>query len=614
MTRTGRRRAGWGRAAGAAVLFAAVLAGCASAPGLPPRPAPSLLPAGSPLLSRSLDDADAWLRHYLMTGQYDSALALLASPKHGAPRDALQRQLQRAVVLHYAGRHAESNAAFEWAEREADARYTKSVSRGAATLLVNDRVLAYVPSRAELGMIPYFRMKNYLALADVGGALVEARKTSRMLARWAEADACAADPFLHYFSGWVYARGGAANDAAVSLRLAERAYDACGESFHAAPPHFGQELYQAARAADLTEVADSAARRYGAAARAPGTAEIVVLLEHGFVAHRTASGLLLPLYGEELDGLTDNDDSVAEAAGHFATRLLGGLSGPARWGWAWDDSPRYRRRSRIEDAFVVKLAWPAYRLEASAPAEVRLLVGDSVADAPVLDDVSGEVVRDFVAQQPLIFTRAVARGMVKYLLARELERKAGKQGGELAGDLAGLLGNLAGNALEQADTRSWSLLPDRIALVRLQVPAGEHRVRLAVRARGDFGADTLELGVLRVRAGERFFLSRRLWGAEAGDRARFGIAANAPADSLGGRADSAVAAQPADEATRASAAPARGPTAVRTGTDRTTPAPPLPVNERTRPPRATPPARTPRPAPATPRTGHPAAGARFAPH
>ena len=119
-----------------AVVLAVAVAGstaCASAGALPARPAWETLPEGSPLRTRSLPESDAWLRHHVMFGEYEQALDVLGA-EEGVPGDELWRALQRGVVLHDAGDYRASNEAFEWAEAEADRRYTKSVSRAAASV------------------------------------------------------------------------------------------------------------------------------------------------------------------------------------------------------------------------------------------------------------------------------------------------------------------------------------------------------------------------------------------------------------------------------------------------------------------------------------------------
>jgi hypothetical protein len=504
-------------------LLAVALSACASAAVYPGRPPRGSLPAGSPLLSRSLAEGDAWLRYYLLNGQYDSALAMLAPRSKSRPRDELQRHLQLGSVLHYAGRFAESNRALEWAEREADNRYTKSVSRGAGALLVNDGVLRYVPTASEMAMIPYFRLKNYLALGDTLGALVEARKAGQRLSEQADgAEGCAGDGFLRYLSGMVFDAGRERADAAVALRMAERDFDRCREVLGSgAPAGFGLDLVRAARAAGLGEVADSAAARYGvaappAASSAQAEGDVLLLVEHGFVVHRTPRELYVPVPHADLDGVDRNDsEGVGEATARVAARLLGSMNWAMMWGSEeWGGG---RRWALGGDSYLMKISWPGYRLESSRVAAVRLYADDAPVAVNPVENVSARVLRDFEAAQPLVVARAVGRALSKYLVTRELEKVAEKKGGETAGFFAFNLANLAGNLLEQADTRSWTLLPDEISLARLTLPAGEHHLRLEALSGDGRVIDTLDLGTFDVRAGERIFLSRRVWGADPGD-------------------------------------------------------------------------------------------------
>ena len=60
----------------------------------------------------------------------------------------------------------------------------------------------------------------------------------------------------------------------------------------------------------------------------------------------------------------------------------------------------------------------------------------------------------------------------------------GGAGGEVLGLLAGLAVEGTLVALDRPDTRSWTLLPERVWMGRARLPAGEHRVELQVRGPG----------------------------------------------------------------------------------------------------------------------------------
>jgi hypothetical protein len=163
-----------------------------------------------------------------------------------------------------------------------------------------------------------------------------------------------------------------------------------------------------------------------------------------------------------------------------------------------------------ENPYLMKVAWPSLRAtrDRSAGTSSILAAGDTV---PVhsFTDVSASVARDFGDERASLLARAIGRGAVKLALTRAAEKKAGKSD-ETAGRIIGALANAGAVLLEQADTRSWHLLPARIGIVRLRLPAGEQRVRLdAGRSSGDPRA--IDLGTVDVRAGRITIVSARTW-------------------------------------------------------------------------------------------------------
>ncbi|MFL5383638.1 MAG: hypothetical protein ACJ8GN_14055 [Longimicrobiaceae bacterium] len=511
-------------AALAGPVLALALAACAGPGAYPRMPAPESLPANSPLLSRSLGRTDAWLRRYVMEGKPDSAVRMLDAASRVRPRDELVRQLQLGLVYHYAGKWEASNAAFEWAETEAQQRWTKRLTQQVGELVVNDAVASYTPPAGEMALIPYYRMLNYLALGASDGALVEARKASEWLGRLSGGkDPCVGDGFVHYLAGLAFRGAGERNDALVSYRNAERSFGACAAKDEAgAPEWLGAELWRAAMDAGVRGVADSAAARYRLAHLAarpdPGSAELVVFVENGWVAHRASADVHVPIFREEVEGVDGSDaGEVAEAAGRVIAHLLGNVQEQAYWGEALDDRPEFQAAAAAEGAYVMKLAWPEYRLEALNAPAVRVVVDSQAVDAPVVEDLSAVMLRAWQAQRPAAFARMVGRGIVKFLAASELERHARKKGGEAAGWITGRLANLGANALERADTRGWTLLPDRISVARFTLPAGEHTVRLEVLDGSGGVAQTLELGRVTLSPRGTLILNRRVWGDEMGD-------------------------------------------------------------------------------------------------
>jgi uncharacterized protein len=100
-----------------------------------------------------------------------------------------------------------------------------------------------------------------------------------------------------------------------------------------------------------------------------------------------------------------------------------------------------------------------------------------VGTTETITDVTQLAIQQYDAIYPTVIARAVARRILKNGIVYGGKEAAGVQKGSLPGlaiDLAGL----AWQATETADTRSWGLLPDRIQVLRLELPAGEHDLTL----------------------------------------------------------------------------------------------------------------------------------------
>src|SRR3990170_1126976 len=84
------------------------------------------------------------INNYLYQGQYTEADSALEKSKsvYGIRNEVLY-YLDRAMVLHLAGRYAESNAFLERAELRMEELYTKSVTSEAGAMLTNDNLLPY---------------------------------------------------------------------------------------------------------------------------------------------------------------------------------------------------------------------------------------------------------------------------------------------------------------------------------------------------------------------------------------------------------------------------------------------------------------------------------------
>ena len=476
-----------------------------------------------------LSSYDDELRRLSTLGRFDEAAAM-AEEDAGAAGDEVLAALNLAIVEHYAGRYAESNQLLQEAELEIEERFTKSVSRAALSLVTNDRALAWLPSRAERPMIHVYGALNYLALGEPDGAAVEARRLARVLDGMVDdegADGLDAETrqlyrSLRYFTGAVFEQAGERNDADVAYRLA-------GLGAEPDSQHVSAE-----------------------------TSGVVVLVESGFVAHRVERSVHLLVGADELDDLRYGSEARRlRYARCFSQRRLDRPMNA--WGAShgdWCDGVRYssggsRKNSDKDDdvTYLMRVAWPTmYRPLSTAPVgpvrafsgsgsvptltaardatSLGWLIPDAAATSPEGEgdgpgfappavpgsqiasaDLSGAVIGDFNRQAPEMLVKSVARAAVKYAVVQAIEDGARKEDDTL-GDVAAVVGNAFAALTERADTRSWTLLPAHIQIVRLPLLPGRHEVRVAAEGAN---APTLDLGEVEVRPGRVSVVSVRAW-------------------------------------------------------------------------------------------------------
>jgi hypothetical protein len=114
----------------------------------------------------------------------------------------------------------------------------------------------------------------------------------------------------------------------------------------------------------------------------------------------------------------------------------------------------------------------------SPVSNVRVAVnGHPTGVTETVTDVGKLAVQQYEAIYPQVIARAIVRRAVKKGIvygAKELTGTDKGSLGSIAFDVAGVIWE----ATESADTRSWGLLPDKIQVLRIELPAGRHEITL----------------------------------------------------------------------------------------------------------------------------------------
>ena len=129
--------------------------------------------------------------------------------------------------------------------------------------------------------------------------------------------------------------------------------------------------------------------------------------------------------------------------------------------------------------------------------------GRPIGPTATITDVGRLAVEQYQAIYPRVVVRAVVRRAAKEAIVYGAKAALKTQNNTWA-NLAMDVGGIAWEAVESADCRCWGVLPDRIQVLRIELPAGDHPIHLQPDGGygGLRGADTS----VRIEAGRNTYL------------------------------------------------------------------------------------------------------------
>lgn len=121
-----------------------------------------------------------------------------------------------------------------------------------------------------------------------------------------------------------------------------------------------------------------------------------------------------------------------------------------------------------------------------------------------LTDIAEMVQRQTAAEQPWTIARSFLRQAGKEIAVTQTRQAIGLTGG--VGSAVQFAASTAWTATEKADTRCWGLLPREIQVLRAELPAGDHRIRLAPVGFNGFSIGPERLTNVRIVNGRNTYL------------------------------------------------------------------------------------------------------------
>ncbi|HEB88905.1 MAG TPA: hypothetical protein ENI85_04980 [Deltaproteobacteria bacterium] len=372
----------------------------------------------------------------------DSADELPDSWKGDRPLAALERGVLLEAVEDFEASSRDLGAADE--ELEFLDLKTDAIGQ-IGRYIYSDSATTYRASPTERLALNGLNMANYLALGDLSGAAVESRRYTNMRDYLASIDLERTGTFGAYLSGFVFEHLGEGNRA---LRYYEEALE--GGHLDSLVEPVGRlarlNPYRGPRIEALLGRAESEGVRLATSGSAPAVPEILAIFALGRVPHKVPERIPL--------------GAAIGIAGHW-------LTGSA---------------ALLERSVFKVVVYPELVESPSLAREGRIEIDGNPIEVELVSHLGADIRREYELIRPRIIGAALSRMIARAAVA-EGARAAGREAGG-AGELVGLLAALATEgslvALDRPDTRSWTFLPERIAVARTRVRPGRHRVGIRI--------------------------------------------------------------------------------------------------------------------------------------
>lgn len=387
----------------------------------------------------------------VQSGKYQEAATQIeaAYKNHKyAFKDRFLYYLDAGLAYHYASDFDSSNQRLSNAEQTASDLFTKSISKAAASLLLNDNVLDYAGEDYEVLYTNLFMALNYLSLNQFDDAFVEIRRANLKLGLLEQKYADAADEL----------QKGVADDSGevqIDYQAAKVRYNNS-----ALARYLSMHLY----AADGDW--DDARIDYDLLHEAFVTQPNVYPFPAPDVKYSSDSGTVLSIVA--LVGLSPVKEPlnlrIRTDKQLDLVQIL--YDGPGKEDVVYGQIPM-----PVNVDYYFKFAIPVIESRPSEVSAVRVWSGDELlGELQLLEDVSSVAKETFEAKKSLIYLRSVARAVVKGLSTHELKKKV--DNGNVGGWLAKAAIDVGTDVTENADLRCSRLLPGKVMVGDFVVPPG----------------------------------------------------------------------------------------------------------------------------------------------
>lgn len=376
--------------------------------------------------------------------------------KYYTKKEKVLYYLDLGMLNYYAGNHTMSNEYLEKAEAGIMDNYTKSVSKAALSMLLNDNALDYPGEDYEDLYLNIFKALNYLELGDFDGAFVEINRVNIKLnkledkyGRYAHALSQAKetktkiepgkntfynDVLARYLSMLIYRAEGKMDDARIDLDKLERAWQDHAHIYNFSMPQMRYYL----------KPSRQVKFNFNAFIGKSPVKKARTLYVH------TEKDLLIIAETEQLpEGQTELESLDAIP---------------------WQG---------IKKGYHFKFQLPYMKKRPTRVAQVKVFVDDQPGvELNKIEDIGNVALETYKVKEPIIYLKTIIRTVAKGLFAKKRKEEIDqKVSSSILSFAARLATDMAVDATENADLRISRFFPGSVLTGEIELDAGKHNIR-----------------------------------------------------------------------------------------------------------------------------------------
>lgn len=482
--------------------------------------------------------------------------------KQYSRKNAVLYYLDKGALQFDLRKYHESDLSFAEADRKMEELFTRSITRGIGTVLLNDNTTEYGGESFERAIMHTYRAMNYVMLNNIDEALVEARRVTSYLSRYSRfmqgKSGYFDSPFAQYLSAMLYEEAGNTDDARISYDAFKKASSgnfsylnlSQGNAAQARPARNSNDSARAKkvnardgrrrRNAALNDSFDALMEEDSSGSGSQNSNADAINDSFDDLMNEKPAKTSRPSIPRSIDNLFGVPEYKDLAKNGIGEIVFVHYNGPApmkvskTFQVAWNQARAYvsqsgERDAQYENAIMsgftrhsITVAYPEYTQQPYNIMSSRISIDSDSVDSILMEDISKDASTTLAAKKDAIWARAVARATIKFVVAEaaaEAARKAAEEAfkkngnnspfGSLVGSLASGLVRGGVAATEVADTRGWTTVPAQIRMARMTAEPGTHNVTVQFLNGSGMVIGQQLFENVEVRAGKRTYIHVR---------------------------------------------------------------------------------------------------------